>query len=175
MKIKAIRPVMVIVLLLLMVSPVASQAPDDKLITPGVGIGRWKLQMMLAELVQMNGPASSNRGGGLDSNRTEYWTHSWERLGVVATATGGRDAQTVDVLIAFTQDHKTAQGVSVSTQRDVVEAAYGKPTAVTRATNSDTRLIYDEIGLWVRILDGTGAAIFIGVFRPGAAKQLWKF
>lgn len=174
MKTKTVRFVMVIVLLLLLVSPVASQVPDDKLITPGVGVGRWTLQMTLAELIQMNGPANSSRGGGLDSNRPEYWTHFWERLGLVATATGGRDAQTVDVLIAFTQDYKTAKGVSVFNKRDAVEAAYGKPTAVTQATNSEVRLIYDEIGLWVRV-DGTNTAAYIGVFRPGAAKQLWKF
>lgn len=130
--------------------------------------------MTVAQLVEMNGRAASSRGGGLDSNRPEYWVHLWERLGLAATASGLRGAQTVDVLIAISEGFKTAEGVSVRSKRETVEAAYGKPTAVTRATNAEARLIYDEIGLWVR-LDGDNIATSIGVFRPGAAKRLWIF
>lgn len=163
---------LLLVLLALLVSPATSQVPDDKLITPGVGIGRWTLQMTRAQLVQMNGPPNSFSVAALDSNRPENWIHDWAGLRLMAV-TGGRDAQYIDVLITSHDDHKTAKGVSVLVQRDAVEAAYGKPTVVTQASPTQVRWIYDEIGLWVRL---EGTRIFaIGVFRPGAAKQLWKF
>ncbi len=166
-----------LLLLVLLVSPAASQVPDDKLITPGVGIGRWTLQMTIAELFLMNGIATPLSGpdNALDSNRPEGRTHTWGSLDLLAAGSARTGTQPVDYLATFSEDYKTAKGISVGVRRDAVELAYGKPTAVTLVFYlNDMRLIYDEIGLFVR-MGQTGAALSVGVFRPGTARLLWKF
>lgn len=169
MKIKAIRPVMVIALLLLLVSPAASQVPDDKLIVPGQRIGKWTLEMTMAELVQMNGPARSNSGSTEDS-APGIWAHNWVPLDLRANTLGVFE-QRIASLVALHDVYKTAKGVGPFASQEEVEAAYGKPTAVTTvsAATGLKRWIYDEIGLYFVI----GA--IVGVFRPGTGKTLWKY
>jgi hypothetical protein len=174
MKIKAIRPVMVIVLLLLLVSPVASQVPDDKLIVPGQRIGRWTLTMTIADLTQMNGATNQvGPGAGQDLAR-ENLVHRWDRLGFVAV-TSKSDPQRPEALVAISDEFKTEKGIGVNSRREAVEAAYLRPTAETAVTAAIRRLFYDEIGLGVRTLVSVGLVESVFVFRPGTAKQLWKY
>ncbi len=165
-----------LLLVVLLVSPAASQVPDDKLITPGVGIGRWTLNMNIVELFTMNGMSPfSSRQTALDSNRPESSDFLWGNLKLSAGGSARTGTQPVDYLATLSEDYKTAKGISVGVRRDVVELAYGKPTAVTLVFYlNDIRLIYDEIGLFVR-MGQTGTALSVGVFRPGTARQLWKF
>jgi len=58
---KAVAALGVLVLLLL-APPVVSQVPDDKLIVPGVRIGKWTLEMTIDTLRQMNGPENIGPG-----------------------------------------------------------------------------------------------------------------
>ena len=180
------RKVLTAVLLLgLLVPPAASQVPDDKLVTPGVGIGRWTLQMTLAELATMNGvPGSSGRDGSLDTNRPESSWVRWRDVHALV-ARVRPDAQ-VDVLESRSVDYETAKGIGAGVPRDVVELAYGKPTAVTLSDvpptfsgwSSTVRLIYDQMGLYFEIGQtraGKTLTFSVGVFRPGTARQLWKF
>lgn len=174
MKTKAVRFVMVIVLLLLLVSPAASQVPDDKLIVPGQRIGRWTLTMTIADLTQMNGaPNLVIPGDGQDLNR-ENLVHRWDRLGFVAV-TNTSDRQRPEVLVAIFDEFKTERGIGLNSRREAVEAAYGRPTAETAVTDAIRRLFYDEIGLGVRTFVSGGLVESVFVFRPGTAKQLWKF
>ena len=159
---KAIAVLSVLALLLLAPSAV-SQVPDDKLIVPGQRIGKWTLEMTMAELVQMNGRASSSRGTASDF-APGTWLHDWTRLNLRAS-TLGRDEQRIAFLLALDTVYKTAKGLSLDASQEAVEAAYGKPTATTQFD----RWIYDDHGLFFVI----GATI--GVFRPGTAKQLFRY
>ena len=51
---------------------------------------------------------------------------------------------------------------------EAVQAAYGKPTAVTRP-GPNTRLIYDDVGPFVI------GGFTMGVFRPGEGKLLFRY
>lgn len=55
--------------------------------------------------------------------------------------------------------------------RHAVEAAYGRPTAITAPLPDWRYLIYDELGLAVRLF--RGQADWILVFRSGSAKERW--
>jgi hypothetical protein len=161
-----------LLLILLVAAPAASQAPDDKLIVPGQRFGKWTLQMTLADLVQMNGSPRVIRDDGQDRTH-QGWIHSWNRLGVFAV-TGGRDAQQIEVLGTDEDEYKTDKGIVVLATRDAAERAYGRPTAVTqRGVTGQVRLIWDEIGLFVLIAGDVVSTV--GIFRPGTAKSIWKF
>jgi hypothetical protein len=70
---------------------------------------------------------------------------------------------------------KTTQGISAWSSTAVVVRVYGRPTAVTDIGQGRAfRLIYDNIGLAVIRGAGGGVGELI-VFRPGTAKELWKF
>ncbi len=163
---------LLLLLILLVASPAASQAPDDKLIVPGQRVGKWTLEMTIADLVQMNGRSRVRQDDGLDRTH-QGWINSWDRLGVFAV-TGGRDAQQIEVLGTDEDEYKTAKGIVVGTMRDAAELAYGRPTAVTeRGVAGQVRLIWDEIGLFV--LFAGDVVSTVGIFRPGTAKSIWKF
>jgi hypothetical protein len=68
---------------------------------------------------------------------------------------------------------KTTQGISAGSFTAVVVRAHGRPTAVIDISQGRVfRLIYDNIGLAVVAGLRVGELI---VFRPGTAKELWKF
>lgn len=159
---------LLIVLAFLTLAPSAvSQVPDDKLIVPGQRIGKWTLEMTMAELVQMNGRAGSFPGTASDF-APGTWLHDWTGLGLRAS-TLGRNEQRIASLIALDTTYKAAKGLSVDASQEAVEAAYGKPTAITSLGDDLRRWIYDDLGLFFVI----GATI--GVFRPGTAKQLYRY
>ncbi len=162
-------------LVLLLVVPVASQVLDDKLIVPGQRIGKWTLEMSMAELVQMNGRPQSERETVGDF-ATGLWVRDWPSLGL-RVFTLGRDAQRIASLATFDEVYKTAKGVSFASSPEALEAAYGKPTAVAAAATPGSgysqRWIYDEIGLFVVLGNIYGNTV--GVFRPGTAKQLFRY
>lgn len=160
--------------LLLLAPPVISQVPDDKLIVPGERIGKWTLQMTINQLRQMHGnPDGTSRSVPLDSAIADPTVHAWTRLGLAA-ATSGQDPRIV-LLVASSNEYRTAKAISVGSTQEATEAAYGKATATTRWTDdlSAARLIYDEIGLTVRFLRGRVDTVY--VFPRGAAKGLWQF
>jgi len=178
-----------VLVLLLLVPPAISQAPDDKLIVPGQRIGKWTLAKTIDQLLQMNGPRNIRRGTPgspldrmqawfADSN-DEIWWHWWADVNFSA-ATRGRDAQRVEYIFTANDEFKTEKGTTpFVTAREAVESAYGRPTAVTRAgpEAGRMRLIYDEIGLAVIVGQApTGASITraLAVFRPGTARTLWN-
>src|SRR3990170_4152679 len=52
-----------VLILLLLAPPAVSQIPDDKLIVPGVRIGKWTLKMTINDLLRMNGQRVGGGGG----------------------------------------------------------------------------------------------------------------
>jgi hypothetical protein len=175
--------------LLLLAQPAVSQVSDDKLIVPGVRVGKWALDMTISALVEMNGPEnvppSATRSGtpvDLMSRwypdcREDIWEHWWSNL-FFSAATRGRESQRVEYIFTRSGDFKTEKNIALGLTREDVEKAYGKPIAVTRAgsgaSSGDRRAIYDDIGLDV-VTDRNGIVVRLGVFRPKTAHTLWNF
>lgn len=168
----------VVLALLLLAPPVTSQVPDDKLIVPGQRIGKWTLEMTIDDLLQMNGPRRAIGGGSTifrlpdrDLISSDFWVHRWDHLGF-RVVTLGRENQRIWNLAALSPDYKTDRGIGSGATRQAVEAAYGMPTAVTRPDEESLHLIYDQLGLALRVFD---QAVNVLIFRPGTAKERWKF
>lgn len=184
------RVTAVIVLVVLTLAlPAASQVADDKLIVPGQRIGRWTLDMTINALVEMNGPQNvpaSARGVGtpidvmtkwFPDSREDIYDHWWSNL-FLSAATRGRDAQRVEYIYTRSGDFKTEKNIALGMTREDVEKAYGQPIAVTRAGTGPSsgmrRAIYDDIGL-ASVTDRNGIVIILCVFRPKTAQTLWNF
>ncbi len=67
-----------VAVLLLAASPMASsQVPDDRLIVPGVRIGRWTLSMTVDQFLRINGPATRveyKAGGEFAADAIRHYT-----------------------------------------------------------------------------------------------------
>jgi len=174
-----------ILILLILAPPAISQVPDDLLIVPGQRIGRVKLDSSIDEVIQLYGNPSStyetSAGLLLQGNDALLVTlYYWNS---VALKVATRDRVKIeyiflDVTVPLMRGYKTEQGIARGVPRQVVERVYGQPTArtvtlVLQGTPLQERWIYDRIGLWLSIL--VGDVYTLGVFRPGEAKNNWKF
>jgi len=156
-----------LLLVLLGASQATSQVPDDNLIVPGQRIGKWRVEMTIANLVQMNGRATTIA----TVNPVDYVLplperHNWNQLGFAAFS---RDGQKVDFLLIYSPNFKTEKGVGPGSDRSAVLNAYGPPTAGV----AGSRMIYDAIGFAAGVEGNTMVGGF--VFLAGTAKQLWRF
>lgn len=172
------RVILILASLLLSAGPALS-APDDKLIVPGKRIGKWTLEMTIADLERMNGTARRillRAGEAPDADAARNFTFIyWNGVNVGASTV---DQKTVVDLAMFAEGtgwklYKTDKGIGLVSTREQVLKAYGKPTAeTTPGGRRPTRLIYDKVGIAFRFYaDGTMSDIF--VFHPG--KSMWKF
>lgn len=163
---------------LLVASPVGSQPPADNLIVPGVRVGKWTLQMTIADLERMNGHASRRVvTAGQEpyiSSATDFSVYDWSS-GFAAVTYDGKH---VEGLIAGSHGifvpYKTDKGIGLQSTRGAVLRVYGKPTAEPRMSSADTITIYDKIGIAFRI-ENDGSVFEISVFRPGSGKRIWKW
>jgi len=159
---------LLLLLVLLCASQATSQVPDDNLIVPGQRIGKWRVAMTIADLVQMNGRATTiSTVNPVDYVLPLPERHNWNQLGFAAFS---RDGQKVDFLLIYSPNFKTEKGVGPGSNRIAVLNAYGPPTA---ETNVGTRLIYDAIGFAAGIEGDTMVGSF--VFLAGTGKSLWRF
>jgi hypothetical protein len=172
---------LVLVSLLLLVAPAASQTTNDNLVVPGVRIGKWTLQMTIDDLLRMNGPGSPqlfNAGCHLGlSARRDFWLYPWALLAFGADTF---DQKKVEVLIAGigggVVPFKIDKGLTLlQSKRSDILTVYRKPTVVLKGAYGQSDLIYDKIGLGFRVSYDGGRIRLIYVFRPGTAKSLWKF
>ena len=176
-----------LLLLLVLVASGFAQVPDDKLIVPGQRIGKWTLDMTLSALVEMNGRPNVTPGtpgtpvdpmrGGFNDSRDDIWGHWWANIQFSA-ATRGRDAQRVEYVFTWSSAFKTDKNIAPGATRQVVEGAYGQPTAVVPQVRGgipgQQRLVYDDIGLAATI-DRSGTVDSLFIFRPKTARTLWNF
>ena len=163
--------VLSVVVLLLLAPPAVSQIPDDNLVVPGQRIGKWRLEMTIRELVQMNGPATlieilTTQDGVPPLPRR----HVWDPPGFAAIT---RDGQRVEFLLIGDARFKTEKNVGPGSTRAAVQSAYGTPTAETPVRPGRTRMIYDSIGFAVNV-DGD-PVVGVNVFRPGTGRSNWSF
>ncbi len=167
-----------VLVVLLLTVPVASQAPDDMLILPGVRIGKWTLEMTIDDLVRMNGPQNAVAGRPAVEPVTAadappgLWVHRWANLGLVVL-TIGRESQAVAQLYVLRQEYRTEEGVGVGSSREAILTAYGPPTLATEPQPGIWSPVYDEIGLAFEI-SARNVAATASVFRRGTAKQRYK-
>lgn len=164
-----------VLLVLLTGTQVASQVPEDKLITLGQRIGGWTLQMTLEEMIGSLGrPTRILSGAFLGADLIgDLRAYRWERVGLHAYT---RDDRTILLLEAFeAPEFMTEKGVKWDVSRASVESAYGRPTKVTQWGRDPAQVTfqYDAIGLEVGF-SPAGRVGFVGVFRPGTASSIWK-
>lgn len=170
--------ILLLLSLLLAVGPAASQTPDDKLIVPGVRIGKWTLEMTIDDLVRMNGPArfaffTKGRAPEADAIR-EFSEYDWNSLGIAAITFDRHRTELLAAGVgAALQPHKTDKGIGFRSSRAEVRKAYGTPTAETTPQEGQANLIYDEMGVAFRVFNG-GRVRIIYVFRPGTARRFWQ-
>jgi hypothetical protein len=171
---------------LTLAAPAIAQIAPEKLIVPGKGIGPYSLDMTVDDLVKATGgmqavgppdgqttffaPSSLNLRDGQD-----LWAHRFDHKGFRVT-TKQKDDQRIVVMNApqSSVGYTTKEGITLGSTRDAVEAAFGKPDHVTLPNESHAHLIYDKLGIGVRVRNTTGQVDNIIVFRPGEAKERWK-
>ena len=182
------RTSLFILILQILVPPAISQVPDDLLIVPGQRIGRVKLENSIDEIVQFFGAPSSVVGnpsaielGGSDALPAVLYY--WRNVPLVTLIVATRDRVKVEYIWLspepVSRSYKTEQGITVGATRGDLERVYGQPTARTvipvgfPQAPALERWIYDRSGLFlVMDRDFVGE---IGVFRPGEARNNWKF
>ncbi len=103
----------------------------------------------------------------------DLWDHRWANRGL-AVLTIGRESQSVVEMVTRSDAYKTDKGISVGSSKEAVQSAYGPPTAVAAPFPGWWSGIYDQIGLAVGV-NQNNVAWYVSVFRPGTAKQVYKF
>lgn len=167
---RATTLVMAIVLILALPNAAFTQIPDDRLIVPGERIGRWSLRLSFTELARMaqSDPLPFGPPDFRPGLREFGWFHGPAR-GLYAATKDGRRIEYLEGPDSF----KTARDIGKESSQEAVVAAYGAPGIQMPHWRGGIRLIYDDIGLAVQIVDQK--AIRITVFRPGTAKEIWQF
>ena len=159
-----------LLILLLGVSPAASQVAGDKTVVPGTRIGQWTLEMSIQDLMRMNGPPSTRPSVVPTFIPRMVW-YSWDPLGVAA---GTHDRRKTQYLaIHQTRELVTQRGIGYRSSKKSVLAAYGEPTLegdIFVQGRIVTVVLYDKIGLAV-FLDEDVVQVLL-IFRPGEAGDL---
>jgi hypothetical protein len=166
-------------------SQAASQVASDKVIVPGVRIGKWALQMTIDDLLRANGFARRTLFMGgvapVADHVRDFTLFGWVRNPVAAATADQKNVDALMVGLTGVLGHdvagpqyETNKGIGFRATRPQVLKAYGKPTAETAPQAGEVRLIYDEIGIAFRF-DVGGRMRTIDIFPPRRAKSLWKF
>ncbi len=170
---------LVLVLVVMPVPTAASPIADDRLVVPGLRMGKWTLAMTIDDLVRMHGaPIRVQVQAGLPPAADavyDYVAFTWDRVPVTATVPAGRtraEMLSVGFLSAGGRRFTTDKGIAFGAVRAEVLRAYGEPTAETAPQPGETRLIYDRIGIAFNLSVGRRVS-GIAIFRPGTADRYW--
>lgn len=176
-----------ILILLILAPPAISQVPDDNLIVPGQRIGRMRLDSSIDGFVQLLGnpslvtgnPSAIELGG---SDALPAVLYYWRNAPLVPHVVATRDRVKVEYIFLSlepaSRSYKTEQGITIGATRGDLERVYGQPTARTvipyiLGAPPRERWIYDRMGLFLVVFGED--VVSIGVFRPGEARNNWKF
>lgn len=170
---------LLVVLVLLLALPAASQAPDDRLIVPGERIGRWTLAVTMSEVEAVVRPPNlpPNQGSAIvdtrpgDDVREGVWTVFWPHVFFGIGINDPRNPRAI-YLMVVSREYRTAKNVGPGVAADSVTQAYGAPTATTSVVAGVTRHIFNDVGI-AFVVRGT-EVIQVFVFRPGTAATIWK-
>lgn len=166
-----------VVILVLLVRPAFSQVPDDRLIDPGVRIGKATLAMHVDALVAMLGPTTTWFEGFPHFRvKTQPGVLALDWIGPLGLGLATRDdREALAIYTCGTSRYQTAKGVRHGATPALVESANGKPTATFYSSPIAVTVIYDNLGLAVVPYRSTQRIECIAVFRPGSARRIWKF
>lgn len=144
-------------------------------ITPGDRIGPWRLGTSVATLSRLIGPTCSPESGYVEADLVSAITEVCAPALCIfyRASRGALYLQTSQAGRLST----TPQGITVGSPAGAVVAAYGPPTLTTRRGDDFAgiaRLIYDGIGLALRVNPMTDTVVAIAVFRPGTARSIWR-
>lgn len=167
-------------------SPLAAQVADDRLVVPGQRIGAARLDMTIDDVINLYGTPSS-----IHRNFTSIWANirpaDWYVWKPVALVAATRDRVKIeylwlDINVDSMRTFKTEQGIGRDTALEVFLRAYGQPTARTTAVavqgvTAYQWFIYNTGGLFavVMVLGEPRSVFTLGVFRPGEARNHWRF
>jgi hypothetical protein len=162
-------------LLVLAASTVPATVARDNLIIPGQRIGPWTLAMTVGQFV--------NTAGNPTDPRHQVETDLVGTFGNYCSAAvcalyRGKDTLAILKVAEINKFSRTDKGVGVGSPQADVLAAYGRPTATTLLGDDFagfTRLVYDDIGITFRLNAVTETVISISIFRPGTARDTWRF
>lgn len=154
-------------------------AADDRMIVPGVRVGKWTLALTLDDLTRMHGFAvrllvTAGIPPAADAV-FDHTTYSWDNVPFAAMAFQGRkrvEYLQIGFLMHSANRYRTTAGIGFMTRRPRVMAVYGRPTAEMAPHPLETRLIYDHLGIAFG-LDMAGRVHTMYVFRPGEAGRFW--
>lgn len=168
-----------LILLILHGTPVQSGVPNDKVVVPGVRVGKWTLTMTLDDLVRMNGYAVRILVmAGIPPAADAVYDHTifrWDRVPVTATTFIGRtrvEFLQTGFLMPAGHRYKTDRGIGFLSTRAQVLRTYGRPTAENAPQPLETRMIYDHLGIAFS-LDAAERIHTMYIFRPGTADRFW--
>lgn len=172
---KSTRVLIVVSLSLALASPVASQAPDDRLIVPGERIGGFALTMSPADVTGILGPSTQLTPArfGDQSLQTDLTLYIWD---VVPLAVIARDDKVALAIgIRRSQEYQTAQGIKYLAKPEAVQGAYGPPTRQVRwgRRAEEQVLVYDSLGVAFFLVE-EGIVGSILVFKRQGASAIWK-
>lgn len=175
------RAATLLLLMVLLVAPLATAEPgDDRLIVPGVRIGKWRPGMFVDELVRLHGKADGTfrflKGAAGDADfLREALEYRWEADDMAAFTFGRPLAVDLEVGRHNILPYRTTAHVGLQGTRADILGAYGKPTAASIPQSGYARLIYDALGIAFVVQERTAWINRIAVFKPGSARQIWKF
>lgn len=164
---------------LLWLQPGPAAAAEDKMVVPGVRVGRWSLALTLDDLMRMHGYAvrllvTAGLPPAADAV-FDHTTYSWVGVPFAAMAFQGRkrvEYLQIGFLMHSANAYRTTAGIGFMTRRPRVIAAYGRPTAEMAPHPLGTRMIYDHLGIAFG-LDMVGRVHTMYVFRPWEASRFW--
>lgn len=170
------KGLLVVAAVLLTAGIAAAGIPPTRLITPGLGIGPWTLASGIAGLTRALGRPLSAPPPAMFDQQPGLVGYAWAVPEGRLTAWSS-DGKTVGYLeFRGSRNYQTANQIRIGSTNIDVQAAYGAPSGRS-AIPGASRYIYDELGLAV-FTQGTSVGFIvvgIDVFRPGTAKNFWKF
>lgn len=171
--------VLILLIFLAVETPTVASISDDRLVVPGVRMGKWTLGMTIDDLIRVHGtPIRVQVQAGLPPASDavyDYVAFTWDRVPVTAATLAGRsraEVLSIAFLSAGGRRFATDKGIAFGAIRADVLKAYGEPTAETLPQPGETRLIYDRIGIAFNLSVGRRVS-GMAIFRPGTADRYW--
>lgn len=155
-----------------------SGAPDDKVVVPGVRVGKWTLTMTLDDLRTNGYAVRTYVRAGLPPAADAVFDHTvfrWDRVPVMAMTFVGQnrvESLQTGFLMPFGRTYRTDTGIGFLSTRSLVLKAYGRPTAENTPQPLEMRLIYDHVGIAFSF-DMADRIHTMYIFRPGTASRFW--
>ena len=127
--------------------------------------------MSVDELVRIHGKANGTfrflKGSALE--------YRWEADDMGAFTFGRPLGEMLEVGRHNVLPYRTIGGVSLQGARANIIKIYGQPAAASVPYSGYARLIYEALGIAFVVQERTGWISRIAIFKPGSARQIWKF